>query len=405
MNLSQGLKLGLLPVNRIMQRVWNKTTGRAHLPSKPYYASINPTYRCNLKCVHCSLWDRPEGEEEMTLDEMKKVVLDVKNWLSLPALDILGGEAFLRPETMEIIRFATANGVFIKIVTNGTMLTDKVSRELIELGVHKVCISIDGINADTHDKTRGVDGAFERTLRGVERFKSWKDKLGGSTRINISTIVDAATLREIPAVLDWVIEMGLDELHLVPLDQNVGGVEYGADGFNFEDSWFERNPLWVRDIPLLEKVVAYVIEKKRAGYPVADPITYLEHMIPYFRDAGGIQHKRPCRAGSELVRITPQGGMSFCPFEPALGDLRTSTPAEIWTSPEAAAAREKINGCTKKCFIPFCAWDEKERRGRFWQMFVRKPHAAQPRFGAQSGAVAKAKAVATTMALREPLRP
>lgn len=66
----------------------------------------------------------------MTLEEMKQVVLDLKKFLSLPAL-YLGGEAFLRPETMELIRFATAQGVFIKIVTNGTMLNEKVSRELV----------------------------------------------------------------------------------------------------------------------------------------------------------------------------------------------------------------------------------------------------------------------------------
>lgn len=392
----QRFKLGLLPLRRIVERAWNTATGRAHLPVKPYYATINPTYRCNLKCVHCSLWDRPDGEEEMTLDEMKKVVLDIKNWLNLPALDILGGEAFLRPETMEIIRFATANGVFVKIVTNGTMLSDKVSRELIELNVHKVCISIDGIRPKTHDTTRGVDGAFDRTLKGVERLKRWKDTLGGTTRIQVSTLLDASTLDEIPSILDWMVEMGLDEMHLVPLDQNVGGVNYGTNGYNFEDAWFDRNPLWIRDIPKLEQIIDYVIQKKREGYPVIDPITYLQQIIPYFRDAGGIQHKRPCRAGSELIRITPQGGVSFCPYEPPVGDIRTTSPEEIWTGKEAVAAREKIGACTKKCFIPFCAWDEKERRGRFWEMFVRKPALAKPKQMTPGQALTSARQVAAS---------
>jgi MoaA/NifB/PqqE/SkfB family radical SAM enzyme len=302
---TQRLQLAMLPFSRIGQRAWNTVSGKGHMPAKPYYATFNPTYRCNLKCVHCSLWDRPEGEEEMTLDEMKHVVDDLKKFLSLPALDILGGEAFLRPETMELIRYATAQGVFIKIVTNGTMLNEKLSRELIQLGVHKVCISIDGIKSGTHDTTRGVAGAFVRTLKGVQRLKHWRDELGGKTRIVVSTLVDASTLEEIPSILDWVVELGLDELHLVPLDQDVGGINYGANGYEFEDNWFERNPLWIRDIAKLEEIVGYVIARKREGYPVADPITFLEHMIPYFRDAGGIQHLRPCRAGSELMRITP----------------------------------------------------------------------------------------------------
>src|SRR4029077_3309655 len=129
----------------------NNITGNGDVPVKPYYVALDVTYRCNLKCVHCSLWDRPDGEEEMTLEEMKALVLKLKNWLNLPAIDILGGEAFLRPETMPLIRFATEQGMFIHIVTNGTMLKESVARELIEMNVHKVAISIDGFDAETHD--------------------------------------------------------------------------------------------------------------------------------------------------------------------------------------------------------------------------------------------------------------
>lgn len=372
MNLSQRLQFGILPVRRLAEYTWNTATGNG-LPVKPYYASLDVTYRCNLKCVHCSLWDRPEGEEELTLDEMKEIVLKLKNWLNLPAIDILGGEAFLRPETMKLIRFATEQGLFIHIVTNGTMLNDRVARELVELNVHKVAISLDGFQAKTHDVTRGVPGAFRRTIRGINRLKRLKDELNSTTRISIQTILDASTLEEIPRILDWVHDKGLDGFHVIPLDQNVGGMDHGPTTYNFEDGWFERNPLWIRDIAKLEEVMAYVIRRKREGYPVADPVTYLEHTIPYFRDAGGIQHLRPCRAGSELLKVTPKGGVTFCPYEEPLGDLRTSTLEEIWKSEAAVQARQKVNACTKKCFIPFCAWDEKERLGRFWDQFVQQP--------------------------------
>ena len=371
-NASQRLQLGLLPVRRLSEYVWNHACGNGHLPVRPYYAALDVTYRCNLKCVHCSLWDRPAGEEEMTLDEMKEIVLKLKSSLNLPAIDILGGEAFLRPDTMKLIRFATEQGVFVHIVTNGTMLSDRVARELIELHVYKIAISLDGFNAEAHDRTRGVPGAFRRTVKAVERLKRLKDELKGSTRISIHTILDAATLDTVPDVLEWVAQTGLDGFHLVPLDQNVGGVDHGPTAYNFEDSWFEQNPLWIRDIAKLERVIEHVIQKKADGYPIADPVTYLQHTIPYFRDAGGIQYKRPCRAGSEVIKVTPKGALTFCPYEPPIGDLRTSTFEELWTSEQAKVAREKIGACTKKCFIPFCSWDEKERLGRFWEQFVQK---------------------------------
>ena len=376
MNNTQRLKLGTLPVRRAAEYLWNNATGKGHLPVRPYYAAIDVTYRCNLKCVHCSLWDRPEGEEELTLEEMQDVVLKLKTWLNLPAIDVLGGEAFLRPETMKLIRFATEQGMFLHIVTNGTILPDRIARELIELRVYKMAFSLDGFRADTHDRTRGVGGAFRKTVNAIERLKRWKDELGGVTRISVHTILNASTLDEIPDILEWVAANGLDGFHLVPLDQNVGGIDHAPVAYKFEEDWFDRNPLWIRDIAKLERIVEHVIRKKQDGYPVADPVSYLRHTIPYFRDVHGIQDKRPCRAGSELVKVTPKGGVTFCPYEPPVGDLRTSTLEAIWASPEAAAARQKINACTKKCFIPFCAWDEKERMGRFWEQFVRQPDPA-----------------------------
>ena len=373
MNIAQRWKLGSLPIRRAAEYAWNNATGRGHVPVRPYYASIDVTYRCNLRCVHCSLWDRPDGEAELTLEEMQDIVLKMKRWLNLPAMDLLGGEAFLRPETMKLIRFVCEQGMFLHIVTNGTLLTERIARELIELNVYKIAISLDGFQPETHDRTRGVKGAFRKTLQGIERLKRWKEKLGGTTRISIHTILNASTLDEIPSVLEWTTAMGLDGFHLVPLDQNVGGIDHAPVAYKFEDDWFTRNPLWIRDIGKLEAVIAHVIDKKRQGYPVADPITYLEDTIPYFRDAGGIQYRRPCRAGSELVKVTPKGDVTFCPYEPPVGDLRTSTFEELWTSDAAEAARKKIHACTKKCFIPFCAWDEKERMGRFVEQFVAKP--------------------------------
>lgn len=373
MNIAQRWKLGSLPLRRAAEYAWNNATGRGHVPVRPYYASIDVTYRCNLRCVHCSLWDRPDGEAELTLEEMQDIVLKMKRWLNLPAMDLLGGEAFLRPDTMKLIRFVCEQGMFLHIVTNGTLLTERIARELIELNVYKIAISLDGFQPETHDRTRGVTGAFRKTLQGIERLKRWKDTLGGTTRISIHTILNASTLDEIPSVLEWTTAMGLDGFHLVPLDQNVGGIDHAPVAYKFEDDWFTRNPLWIRDIGKLEAVIAHVIDKKRQGYPVADPITYLEDTIPYFRDAGGIQYRRPCRAGSELVKVTPKGDVTFCPYEPPVGDLRTSTFEELWTSDAAETARKKIHACTKKCFIPFCAWDEKERMGRFVEQFVARP--------------------------------
>jgi len=94
--------------------------------------------------------------EELTTEEWKKVLLDLKDWLGPYRVQIAGGEIFLRDDIVELVHFASDHDILIGIVSNGTMIDQGMADRLMAAGLSYLDISIDGIHPETHDYIRGV---------------------------------------------------------------------------------------------------------------------------------------------------------------------------------------------------------------------------------------------------------
>lgn len=126
----------------------------------------NVTRRCNLHCVHCYIaaTDRPDPQE---LDiEAALGVIDQLADYGIPVLLLSGGEPLSRPDLLEIAAYAAAKGLKPGLSTNGTMLTPETLSRLQGAGVGYVGVSLDGPE-QVHDRFRGSQGAFRRTLEGI----------------------------------------------------------------------------------------------------------------------------------------------------------------------------------------------------------------------------------------------
>ena len=95
----------------------------------------------------------------------------------VPALLFSGGEPLIRPDLLELIDYATRNGLRITLSTNGTLIDETIAGKLKQLGLTYVGISLDGIG-DTNDHFRGVKGAFDRAVRGFRNCHAVGQKVG-----------------------------------------------------------------------------------------------------------------------------------------------------------------------------------------------------------------------------------
>ena len=133
---------------------------------KPRYKNFlfAPHYKCNFTCDHCSqarLREEEKNQDVMTTEEM---ISAIKKCLRFGALsiDFIGGESLLYKDFDKLVEACNPSRTFVTMVTNGSMLNEKMIKHLMDIGVDKLNISIDSWYPDEHDKMRGVKGAHKR---------------------------------------------------------------------------------------------------------------------------------------------------------------------------------------------------------------------------------------------------
>jgi 12,18-didecarboxysiroheme deacetylase len=128
-----------------------------------------------------------------------------------PVLLFSGGEPLVRKDLPELADYAVKSGMRAVISTNGTLITAQMARTLKDIGLSYVGISLDGME-EINDRFRGVKGAFNSALRGIQNCQTVGIKVGLRFTINKFNV------NEIPRIFDLLEEMDIPRVcfyHLV----------------------------------------------------------------------------------------------------------------------------------------------------------------------------------------------
>jgi 12,18-didecarboxysiroheme deacetylase len=143
----------------------------------------NVGQRCNLNCLHCySQSQNREYSGELSTEEGRALIEDLAEF-GAPVILFSGGEPLIRKDLLSLAQLATDKGMRAVISTNGTLLTKKIARELKRIGLSYVGVSLDGMRR-THDRFRGVKGAFDAALNGIRNCRDSGVKVGLRFTIN-----------------------------------------------------------------------------------------------------------------------------------------------------------------------------------------------------------------------------
>lgn len=157
--------------------------------NKIFKVSFELTYSCNLKCKHCYLsTDINSYKSKITFESAKKIIDQLHN-AGVVDLTFTGGECFSNPDAMNIIRYACKYDFIICILTNGTLLTEKMIAELAQLPISSIRISLYGLDK-YHDKFVGEKGAFERSMTSLRMLNHALPGLGMATSVITKDNVD-----------------------------------------------------------------------------------------------------------------------------------------------------------------------------------------------------------------------
>jgi radical SAM protein with 4Fe4S-binding SPASM domain len=172
----------------------------------PVNGSVELTFRCNLRCVHCycnlppSDPDAIEGEIET--GEVLSILDQISEAGCLWFL-ITGGEPLLRKDTLEILIHAKKKGLITSLFTNGTLVTPTIADRLAEWPPHSVEITLYGATQETYEKITRVPGSFQRCMTGIDLL------LERSVPLALKTMAMTLNKEEIFAIKTFAEERGL----------------------------------------------------------------------------------------------------------------------------------------------------------------------------------------------------
>ncbi|MEJ5369925.1 MAG: radical SAM protein [Bryobacteraceae bacterium] len=314
------------------------------------------TTGCNLRCIHCrASATELMSPEDLNTSECLRIVDQLAPYAPF-ILVLSGGEPLWRRDVFDIARRAVSHGIRVALATNGTLVDEAMAERILDAGIVRVSISLDGADAATHDSFRGHPGAFQSAIRGIRCLQ----QVGVSTQIN--TTVSRHNAGQLPEMLELARKLRVDAFHLfllVPVgcgltiaeDQSVDGAEAERILNWFYDRSLDSGmELKATCAPQYYRIARQRrAEARRAGQPVPDQMPHPNHSG---HPAALHQMTRGCLAASAVCFISHLGKIQPCGYLPLeAGDLRKQSFEEIWTRSPLFEDMRNLDNLRGKCGI------------------------------------------------------
>ena len=165
------------------------------------YAVWEITLKCNLACQHCGSRAGQTRSNELTTEEALDMVRQLAE-VGITEVTIIGGEAFLRPDWLEIASAITKAGMICGMTTGGYGITQETAYRMKEAGIRVVSVSVDGLEA-THDRIRGRLGSWQWAFKTMSHLKKAGIPFGCNTQIN------RLSAPEFPSIYEHLRDAGI----------------------------------------------------------------------------------------------------------------------------------------------------------------------------------------------------
>jgi len=330
----------------LIRRMQDKVPDR-RLPTN---GSLEVTFRCNLRCKHCYLGKRrfeqpggpgTDGRGELTTDEIKRIIDEVVAAGCLRFL-ITGGEPFLRPDVLEIVRYARKKGLLAVLYTNGTLLTQEIVEKLAEFPPFYLEITLYGMSQETYETVTGIPGSYARCMRGIDLLKQYR------VPFKLKTVVMTLNVHEFEAMQAFADNLGVHFRYDVNLNATLDHEKYP---YQYRLSPTEAVRI---EQSVVERKNAHLDRKQYTGYNPVDPALLYQ-----------------CGAGAQSFHIDPFGKLSPCMMVRWQSyDLRCGSFQDGWADflkGVRAQRTSKLTQCQTCEIRPLCsqcpAWSMLDHRG------------------------------------------
>ncbi len=288
------------------------------------------TAGCNLECIHCRRLDVAKEllKDDLSFEESCKMI-DNLTELGKPILVLSGGEPLIRPDIFDIAKYAVGKGLTVALASNGTLIDDETAKKIVDSGIRRVSISLDGIG-EVHDNFRKMEGSYDSAVQGMRRLQA----LGMEVQIN-STIAKH-NIHQLKEIYQNAIDLRAVALHIFMLVPVGCGVQIAEDQM-LEPETYEEALEWFYEISKEKKIETKatcaphyfrIMRQKAAEEGIR--ITPKTH--------GMAAMTKGCLAGSAVCFVSHKGEVFPCGYLPVeAGNIRRQNLREIWEKSELFA--------------------------------------------------------------------
>ena len=309
----------------------------------PVHVVWEITLACDLKCQHCGSRAGRRRPDELTTAECLDLVAQLAR-LGTREVTLIGGEAYLRRDWVEIVRAVRAHGMDCAMQTGALHLTEERIRQAAEAGIQAIGVSVDGLE-DVHDRLRGVKGSFAAAFEALRLLR----KHGVQTSVN--TQITSQVLPQLRELCELFIEAGAKNWQV----QLTVAMGRAADNPELLLQPYQLLEL----MPLLAELFWTGVERGMLLQP-GNNIGYFGPYESVWRGGGDDRvHWSSCNAGENTMGVEADGTIKGCPSLPTVGyaggNVRDLTLEDIWrNTPELnfnlTRAGEELWGYCGGCY-------------------------------------------------------
>jgi heme b synthase len=323
----------------------NHPHGKDHSPKANTLRLVawETTRRCNLACKHCRAVaeDHPYDNELDTKASFK--LLEQIKEVGDPIIILTGGEPLLRDDIFDIAAFGTKLGLRMVMAINGTLMSKKIAGKMKDSGIKRISVSLDGATPETHDAFRGIENAFEDSIRGIKIARE------ANLDFQINTTITKTNLDQIPRILSLAEDLGAKAHHiflLVPTGRGKYIIDSEINAKEYEETlnWFYDQ----RDKTSLQLKATcaphyYRILRQRAKED-GKKVSFETHGLDAVT--------RGCLAGTGFCFISHVGRVQTCGFlDVECGDITKQTFKDVWENSHVFNELRDFNNLESKCGI------------------------------------------------------
>lgn len=186
----------------------------AALRQLPAAVVVDVTNSCNLRCPVCPVTIAMSRRRGMMRMEVFEAIIDgFRDRAEKPEIFFnFSGEPTLNPLLPAFVRLAVAHGHKTFLSTNATKLTEKLSRALIEAGLDRVYLCLDGFDAEAQEAYR-IRSKFMQVKANIERFVTLRNALRpGRPLCILQTLLTRYSEGQRDAIVAWARSIGMDRV-------------------------------------------------------------------------------------------------------------------------------------------------------------------------------------------------